>query len=313
MKYSKNLLPINLVHNKDGKSTKEAVAAGAGANTKKHKSPCIKLHTVLHILRHHDSPVFWPGNREGSLCSIPAEIPPVLRELEGKKECFWEARKFPGSSQISQWSFLFPRESLKQGLNKNRAPLRGASLSQTHCIDFSTEHNCKWTASTSEKALQLAGLCETGGSAALSQQPSKQPVPRLWLQFWQRKIFTNVCGYISFFTPSAEGTLKPTLNKQHQLQGLWQMKSFGVWSDRETFKGMALLGLFSRNSAHCFATQDCSLHQAVGPFPAQILCHPRHSFPLLTPLFFKTLQQFNWKTNLSSWYTSEIFRSILKG
>lgn len=33
MKYSKNLLPINLVHNKDGKSTKEAVAISAGDNT----------------------------------------------------------------------------------------------------------------------------------------------------------------------------------------------------------------------------------------------------------------------------------------
>lgn len=51
MKYSDNLLPINLVHSKDGESAKEAIAVNAGANTKKHKCPWIKVRTVLHILR----------------------------------------------------------------------------------------------------------------------------------------------------------------------------------------------------------------------------------------------------------------------
>lgn len=50
MKHSKNLLAINLVHNKDGKSTEEATTVSTGANTKKPKCPWIKVHPVLHIL-----------------------------------------------------------------------------------------------------------------------------------------------------------------------------------------------------------------------------------------------------------------------
>lgn len=219
MKYSKNLLLINLVCSKDRRSAKEAIAVSAGANTKKHKCPWIKVHTVLHILRWGTMTALSSDQEQRRQFLLnPTWDLSCLKGAggtEGWKECFWEARKLPGSSQISQWSFLFPRDSLKQGLNKDRVPLRGASQSQTCCIDFSTKHNFKWALCTSEKALQLAGLSETGGSAALSQQPSKQPVPRLWLQFWQRRRFTNICSYISFFTPSAEGALKPTINKQH--------------------------------------------------------------------------------------------------
>lgn len=109
-----------------------------------------------------------------------------LRSLLSKGEGLKDGRSasekpggFLAAPKFLSGAFLFPRESLKQGLNKNRVPLRGASLSQTHCIDFSTKNNFKRAPCTSDKALQLAGLSGTGGSAAFSQQPSKQPVPRL--------------------------------------------------------------------------------------------------------------------------------------
>lgn len=216
-----------------------------------HKRPWIKLHTLL--LRWSTTTALPSDQGTKKAVSAQPQLRPLLsqgswregRSASGKPGSFLAAPKFLSGAfcfHESHWDKAWTR--------RTGSMLMGASLSQTHCIDFSTKHNCKWTASTSEKALQLVDLAETGGSAAFSQQPSKQPVPRLWLQLWQRKRFTSTCGYISFFTPSAEGTLKPTLNKQHWLQGLW--------SDREIFKGRVLLELFSGHSVHWFATQDCS-------------------------------------------------------
>lgn len=72
---------------------------------------------------------------------------------------------------------------------------------------------------TSEKAGQLASLFETGGSTALSQQPSKQPVPSPGLQSWQRTRFTNSCASTGFSTPEARGTGNPAISNSASYPG----------------------------------------------------------------------------------------------
>lgn len=205
IKYSKNLLLIIFVHNKDGKNTKEAIAVSAGANTKKHKCPWIQLHTVLHILRWGTMTALSSDQETEN--SVSAQSYPRSSCLKGAgrlkdgRSTYGKPGSFLAAPRLLSEAFCSHKSHWNKTWTRTGLP-SGEHLSQTHSIDFSTKHNFKWAPCTSDRALQLAGLSETGGSAPLSQQPSKQPVPRLWLQFWQRKIFTFVST--SAFSPSVQ-------------------------------------------------------------------------------------------------------------
>lgn len=185
MKYSKNLLLINLVHNKDGKSTKAAIAVSSGVNTKKHQCPWIKLHAVLiltpHLkMRHHDSPASWSGNREGSVCSILPQSSPVIREQEGLKDGrsasgkpggFLAAPKFLSGafcSHESHWNKAWTRTGFPSGehlwVRHTALTFPPSTISNGHHA-LQTRH-CSWQACLEQEALQpsasshLNNLCQ---------------------------------------------------------------------------------------------------------------------------------------------------------
>lgn len=148
-------------------------------------------------MKHHDSLVFsWSVNRESSPCSILPEISPASGSwngwrmegvLPGSRDISWQ----PEDSQISQWSLLFPGDLLKRALNKDGL-LPGEHLRVRHTALIFPPSTISYghrepSLCTLEKALQLAGLFETWGSAAVSQQPSKWPMPRPWLTILAEK------------------------------------------------------------------------------------------------------------------------------
>lgn len=176
-------------------------------------------------MRHHDSLDFsWSVTREGSPWSILPVISPASGTqrgwrtegmLLGSQDVSWQ----PEDPQISQWSLLFPGHSLKRALNKDRiAP--GEHLRVRHITlifppsTISNEHR-EPSLCSSEKALQLAGLFETRGSTAVSQQPFKWLVPRPWfIILVEKKIHQHLWQHW-LFHPQCRRHKKPTINKQH--------------------------------------------------------------------------------------------------
>lgn len=144
------------------------------------------------------------------------------RGAEGQTECCREVRMFPGSQKMpkflsgvfcfqeTHWSEPYTRMVLLPGEHLRVRHIALIFPPSTISNDHREPSLC-----TSEKALQLAGLFETRGSTAVSQQPSKWPVPMPWLSILVKKKIDQHLWKHWLFHPQCRRHKNPTINKQH--------------------------------------------------------------------------------------------------